>query len=166
MVAVSSRLIASKDFIAENRRGGRKIGAGNEWLNRQMRRTTTRLPAQANHTKKSPPRIGRGFPGSIRKSVRRCRDAYLRLVGRTVGLILFNDETQVCVSTACVPTLKLPYTASDRLVNVKSRILSGGTKFPFNRTGLPMASRLLSMMMGLSLKRKFFTGNLIWPFSM
>ena len=58
------------------------------------------------------------------------------------------------------------YTASDKLVKVKSRIFIGGTKLPPRRTGLPSASRLLSIITGLSLKRKFFTGNLIFPFSM
>ena len=60
----------------------------------------------------------------------------------------------------------LDYTASDKLVKVKSRILSGGTRLPLSRTGLPSASKLFSMMTGLSLKRKFFTGNLMAPFSM
>ncbi len=58
------------------------------------------------------------------------------------------------------------YTASDKLVKVKSLIFIGGTRLPPMRCGLPKASRLLSMMTGLSLKRKFFTGCLILPFSM
>src|SRR5690606_7885906 len=64
------------------------------------------------------------------------------------------------------------YTASDNEVKVKSRSFIGGiiiTKLdssPATRTGLPSSSMLLSMITGDSLKRKFFTGYLIWPFSM
>ena len=57
------------------------------------------------------------------------------------------------------------HTASDRLENVKSRMTIGGTRQPLARCGLPNASRLLSMMTGLSLKRKFFTAYLISPSS-
>lgn len=55
---------------------------------------------------------------------------------------------------------------------MKSRSRIGGiiiTKLdssPATRTGLPNSSMLLSMITGDSLKRKFFTGYLIWPFSM
>ena len=49
-------------------------------------------------------------------------------------------------------------TASDRLEKVKSRTLIGGMKLPLIRIGCPSASRLLSMMIGLSLKRKFLIG--------
>ena len=63
------------------------------------------------------------------------------------------------------------HTASDKDVNVKSRSRIGGSimivspSSPFTRTGLPSSSMLLSMMTGLSLKRKFFSGYLISPFS-
>ena len=64
------------------------------------------------------------------------------------------------------------HTASESEVKVKSRSFIGGMTMVvsdsslFTRTGLPNSSTLLSMMTGLSLKRKFFTGYLIWPFSM
>ena len=57
------------------------------------------------------------------------------------------------------------YTASERDEKVKSRIFIGGTIiFPL-RCGFPKASTLFSIMIGLSLNLKFFTGNMIFPFS-
>ena len=64
------------------------------------------------------------------------------------------------------------YTASDNDVNVKSRSFIGGIiiakldSSPLTRIGLPSSSMLLSMITGDSLKRKFFSGYLISPFSM
>src|SRR5437867_12093709 len=55
------------------------------------------------------------------------------------------------------------YTASDKLVKLKSFTLIGGTttappaSVPANRTGLPIASKLFSINNGESLKRKFLT---------
>ncbi len=58
------------------------------------------------------------------------------------------------------------YTASERLVKVKSRRTIGGIMLPLARSGFPSASMLLSMMTGLSLKRMFLMAYLIAPFSM
>lgn len=66
----------------------------------------------------------------------------------------------------CSFTFKSDYTASERLENVKSLIFNGGMRLPFTLTGAPMASRLLSMITGLSLNLKFLIGYLICPFSM
>ena len=63
-------------------------------------------------------------------------------------------------------------TASDSEVKVKSRsfiggiIITNGIRRRDTRTGLPSSSMLLSMITGDSLKRKFFIGCLISPFSM
>ena len=63
-------------------------------------------------------------------------------------------------------------TASDSEVKVKSRsfiagiIITNEASPSETRTGRPSSSMLLSMITGDSLKRKFFTGCLIWPFSM
>ena len=57
---------------------------------------------------------------------------------------------------------------------LEARVLIGGTTMAapmspdsdaLTRIARPIASRLLSMTIGLSLKRKFFTGLLILPFS-
>src|SRR5687768_14963343 len=67
------------------------------------------------------------------------------------------------------PTL---YTASDRLVKLKSRTLSGGittappASVPATRIGRPSISRLLSMNSGDSLKRRLRIALAIFPFSM
>ena len=64
------------------------------------------------------------------------------------------------------------HTASESEVKVKSRsfiggiIITNGDSSSPTRTGLPNSSMLLSMITGDSLKRKFFTGCLISPFSM
>jgi len=63
------------------------------------------------------------------------------------------------------------YTASDKDENVKSLIRIGGISMLLLlsvltvRSGLPNASRLLSIIIGLSLNLKFFIGNFTWPFS-
>src|SRR6185436_788327 len=64
------------------------------------------------------------------------------------------------------------YTASEMLVKLKSRALMAGITMspppsvPASRCVGPMASMLLSMKRGDSLKRKFRTAFLILPFSM
>src|SRR6516162_3420147 len=66
------------------------------------------------------------------------------------------------------------YTASLMDWKLKSRVLIGGTTMAapmspdsdaLTRIARPIASRFLSMAIGLSLKRKFLTGWLILPFS-
>ena len=104
---------------------------------------------------------------------------------RSVGRIGYQSLVAFAECVACrlrrAPTLTLPrkrgrgyfsYTASDNEVKVKSRSFIGGINItnedssPDTRTGLPSSSMLLSMITGDSLKRKFFTGYLISPFSM
>src|SRR4051812_45569396 len=64
------------------------------------------------------------------------------------------------------------YTASDSEVKLNSFTLIGGTttappaSVPARRTAGPIASRLLSMNSGESLKRKFLIAFEIFPFSM
>ena len=64
-----------------------------------------------------------------------------------------------------------PHTASDSEVKVKSRsfiggiIMTNGDSSSPTRTGLPISSMLLSMMIGDSLKRKFLIGYFTSPFS-
>ena len=76
------------------------------------------------------------------------------------------------IAPSDVTAIKSPQTASDNDVNVKSRSRIGGSiitiddSSPPTRTGRPSSSMLLSMITGDSLKRKFFTGCLISPFSM
>ena len=80
-----------------------------------------------------------------------------------------NDDDEVCCGTAF---RRGRQTASDSDVNVKSRsriggiIIVNGDSSPLTRIGLPNSSMLLSMITGDSLKRKFFTGCRISPFSM
>src|SRR5947207_4183189 len=85
-----------------------------------------------------------------------------------------KDEPSLLHPSALIPHPCF-YTASDKLVNEKSRTLSAGASTglpaptrsePMMRSGGDMASTLLSILTGVSLKRKFLIAYLSRPCSM
>src|SRR6266513_788857 len=101
----------------------------------------------------------------------RIRGREIFRVERFAGKLYCSEKSRTAQGDRETVSLRCSYTASERLVKLKSLTLIGGTttappaSVPANRTGLPIASKLFSMKSGESLNRKFFTAFEIFPFS-
>ena len=110
--------------------------------------------------------------GKLRNSLRSNNEAFSSIFCPAQMAAPQADEVQQQhqkqLRLVCLILIRNYYTASDKEEKLKSRnFIAGTTIFPAspNTCVLPNSSILLSMLTGLSLKRKFLIGYLILPFS-